>query len=178
MKRKIILNLAISLDGFIADKEGGFDWIKGDGDKARDTKKQFSFPQFLETIDTVVMGRKAYEESYDVSKEMLSSKKVYVATHKKLKNKEENVEIIDGDIVSEITKLKKEKGKGIWLFGGGIVIDPFVKAEVIDEYIIGFIPTILGGGRPLFLKNNPQVELHLEECTVQEGIIIGRYSKR
>lgn len=60
MKRKIILNLAISLDGFISDPEGGFEWVKGDGDKNRDTEKQFDFPKFLKTIDTTVMGKNAF----------------------------------------------------------------------------------------------------------------------
>jgi len=178
MKRKIILNLAISLDGYIANKDGNFAWFKGDGDKSQDTKNQFSFPKFLKTVDTIVMGRKAYDDSYDISKEMFKSKKVYVVTHKELKNKKDNLEIISGDIVSKITKLKKEKGKNIWLFGGGVVIDPFIKANVIDEYIIGVIPIILGSGRPLFLENNPLIKLHLNESTSQEGIVILRYSKR
>jgi dihydrofolate reductase len=175
MKRKIILNLAMSLDGYIAKTDGGFAWIKGDGDKNNDTKNQFSFPEFLKTVDTIVMGRKAYDDSYNMSKEMFASKKVLVVTHKKIK--EDNVDVIKGDIVSEITKLKKEKGKHIWLFGGGVVIDPFVKAGVIDEYIIGIVPTILGSGRPLFLGKNSEIELHLDECTSQEGIVILRYSK-
>jgi dihydrofolate reductase len=178
MKRKIILNLAISLDGYIADKDGGFAWIKGNGDKRHDTKNQFSFPKFLKTVDTIIIGKKAYDDSYDISKKMFKSKKIYVVTHKKLENKEDNIGIISGNIVSKITKLKKEKGKDIWLFGGGIVIDPFVKADVIDEYIIGVVPTILGSGRPLFLKNNPLIKLHFKECTSQEGIVILRYSKK
>ncbi|MFK7780014.1 MAG: dihydrofolate reductase family protein, partial [Candidatus Gracilibacteria bacterium] len=41
--RKIILNLAISLDGYICTNDGKFDWIQGDGNKSNDTKKQFDF---------------------------------------------------------------------------------------------------------------------------------------
>jgi dihydrofolate reductase len=178
MVRKIILNLAISLDGFIADNKGSFTWIKGNGDNNQDTKKQFDFTKFSKSVDTIVMGRKAYNDSYEISKKMLESKKVLVATYKELKNKEDNIEIISGDIVSKITKLKKEKGKNIWLFGGGVVIDPFIKANVIDEYIIGVIPIILGSGRPLFLENNPLIKLHLNESTSQEGIVILKYTKR
>ncbi|OVE74672.1 riboflavin biosynthesis protein RibD, partial [archaeon D22] len=166
MTKKIILNLAISLDGYIADDYGGFDWIKGDGDKSHDTKDQFSFSKFLDSVEIIIMGRKAYDESYDVSKDMLKSKKVLVATHRPIENKPDNVEIISGDIISKVTEPKEN----IWLFGGGILIDNFIKADVIDEYIIGVIPIILGSGRPLFLKNNPRINLHLTECTVQEGI--------
>jgi dihydrofolate reductase len=56
--RKIILNLAMSLDGYIVDEEGGYAWIIGDEDKHLDTDANFDFPAFIENIDTVVMGRK------------------------------------------------------------------------------------------------------------------------
>ena len=53
MNNKIILNLAISLDGFIADSKGGFSWIKGDGDKIHDTKEQFDFQKFIDSVGGV-----------------------------------------------------------------------------------------------------------------------------
>ena len=59
MARDIILNLAISLDGFICDEDGGFDWIGGQGDSRADTAEQFDFDAFLASCDTLVMGRKA-----------------------------------------------------------------------------------------------------------------------
>jgi dihydrofolate reductase len=59
-KRKIILNLAISLDGYISREDGSFDWIVRDSDKSHDTKNQFNFEIFFDSIDIVVMGRKAY----------------------------------------------------------------------------------------------------------------------
>ena len=176
MKRKIILNLAMSLDGYIAEKDGGCDWIKGDGDKSNDTNKQFNFPNFIESLDIVVMGKRAFLDAPPGTMEMFKTQKIYVASNEKLDTKY-NVEFINGDVVNQILKLKKENGKDIWLFGGAGSIDPFIKADVIDEYIVGIIPIILGEGIPLFLKNNPKLELHLDEPTVQEGIVILRYSK-
>jgi len=178
MKRKIILNLVISLDGYIADEDGGFDWIKGDGDKTLNTKKQFDFENFTNSIDIIVMGRKAYEDCPSETLESFKDKKIYVATHKDLENKSENVEVISGNIVQKITDLVNEDGKDIWLFGGAGLTDSFIKADVIDGYIIGVIPTILGSGRSLFLKDNPTLKLHLEEYTSKEGIVILKYSKR
>ena len=176
--RNIILNLAISLDGYIADSDGGFDWIVGDGDKTSDTKQQFDFPKFVESIDTIVMGKNAYLDCPKETLESFKSKKIYVASSEKLKDKLGNVEFISGDICNQIMKLKEEKGKDIWLFGGAVLADPFIKANIVDEYIVGIIPTILGSGRSLFLENNPNIKLHLEEATTQEGIVIMRYKKR
>jgi dihydrofolate reductase len=108
---------------------------------------------------------------------MFKSQKVYVTSNEKLDTKYD-VEFISGDVVSQILELKKENDKDIWLFGGAGSIDAFVKADVIDEYIVGIIPIILGEGIPLFLKENPNIDLHLTECTIQEGIAILRYSKK
>ncbi len=77
--RKKLLNLAMSLDGDIVDEEGGYVWIVGDGDKHLDTDANFDFPAFIESIDTVVMGRKAYE---DIGADDYMTKKVIVATSK------------------------------------------------------------------------------------------------
>jgi len=174
MSRKIILNLAVSLDGFIADEYGGYEWIAGDGDTSLNTEKGFDFPKFIDSIDTVVMGRKAYE---DCSIKDYETKRVVVATSRKMENYD-NVEFINNDICGYIQKLQQDEGKDIWLFGGGGLTDSFVKADIVDEYIMGIIPIILGKGRPLFLGNNPNIKLHLDEYTVQEGITILRYSKR
>jgi dihydrofolate reductase len=176
-KRKIILNLAVSLDGYISDKDGGFAWIHGDGDKSHDTKKQFSFPEFVESVDVIVMGKNAYLDCPPETQEGFKSKKIYVATSHKLESKDANVESINGDICNQILELQKKEGKNIWLFGGAGLTDPFIKADIIDEYIIGIIPIILGKGRKLFLENNPRIKLKLEENTVQEGVIVMRYRK-
>lgn len=175
--RKIILNLAISLDGFIADVDGGFDWIEGDGDSSQNTEKSFEFSEFVNTVDTIVMGSKAYEDCPKETIESFKEKKLLVATSRELEG-DENVEFFSGDICSKVLELRNEEGKDIWLFGGAGLTDAFIKADIIDEYIIGIIPIILGDGIPLFLNENPAIKLHLDECTLNEGITILRYSKR
>lgn len=173
MKGKIILNLAISIDGFIADEDGGFDWIKGDLDNSLDTEKKFDFSKFLEGIDVVLMGKRCYEQNFHKD---FTNKEVYVATSEDL-NDYDNIHFIKGNIVEKM-KILKKSGKNIFLFGGGVVIDPFIKEDIIDIYIIGMIPTILGKGRSLFLKDNPKIDLHLDEYTSESGIVILKYSKR
>jgi len=173
MNGKIILNLAVSLDGYIADKAGGYDWIVGDGNSNLNTENKWCHNKFLENIDVVVMGKNCFDQ--DMHKEF-KRKDVYIATSKEIENFE-NYYFINGDIVKEIENLKN-KGKNIYLFGGGILADTFIKSNVIDEYIIGVIPTILGKGIKLFYENNPKIDLNLEHYVVEEGIIIMKYSKR
>lgn len=174
MKRKMILNLAMSLDGYIADEAGGYEWIVGDGDSTLDTNQKWSFDDFLENIDTVVMGKRCYEQDMHLQ---YPNKKVFVATSEELEDYE-NIHFIKGDIVKFLTEEKQKEGKDIYLFGGGQTIDAFLKSDCIDEYIIGIIPTILGSGRPLFLENNPTINLKLEDYYIESGITILKYSKR
>ncbi|MBU5486307.1 dihydrofolate reductase family protein [Clostridium sp. MSJ-11] len=173
MKRKIILNLAISLDGYIASEDGGFDWIVGDGDDTLNTKNKFDFDKFLEGIDVVVMGKNCYAQNMHND---FKNKKVYVATSQKIQN-HDNLQFISGDICKVIQKEQEKDGKDIFLFGGGGLVNNFIKADIIDEYIIGIIPTILGKGRSLFLENNPTIKLHLKEYAVDSGVTILKYSK-
>ncbi|WP_250277261.1 dihydrofolate reductase family protein [[Clostridium] colinum] len=174
MKRKIILNLAMSLDGYIADINGGFEWINGYEDCNLDTKNKFDFNEFLNQIDIVVMGKKCYDQNLHKA---YKDKKVYVATSSDLKNYD-NIHFIKGDIVNIIKKEKEKEGKHIYLFGGGIVLDTFIKENIIDEYIIGIIPTILGSGKPLFLGKNEKINLKLENYFIDNGIVILKYSKK
>ncbi|MGL6108417.1 dihydrofolate reductase family protein [Romboutsia sp.] len=173
MKGKIILNLAISLDGYIADENGGFDWIVGDGNSTLNTENKWDYAKFLEDIDVVVMGKNCYNQGFHKD---FKEKEVYIATSKEIDNYE-NYNFINDNIVKTISDLREE-GKNVFLFGGGVLIDSFVKADIIDEYVIGMIPTILGKGRKLFLENNPKIDLSLQYYGVEDGVVIMKYSKR
>lgn len=174
MSRKIILNLAISIDGYIADEHGGFEWIKGHDDSDQDTGNKFNFTEFIESIDIIVMGRKAFE---DCGIEGYDNKKIIVATSQ-YREDYDNVSFVSDDICKYIHKLQQTEGKDIWLFGGGGLTDNFIKKDIIDKYIVGIIPIILGNGRRLFYVDNPMIKLHLDEYSIDDGIPILQYSKR
>ena len=172
--RKIILNLAMSLDGYILDKDGKYDWIKGDGDQSLNTQELFNFPAFTDSLDIVVMGRKSYE---DIGVSDYKNKQVIVATTKEMENYD-NVVFINEDIVDYVCRLREQDGGDIWLFGGGVLVDVFLRAEVIDKFILGIIPIILGDGTPMFYSGIPKTELHLDKYMMQDGIAMLEYSRR
>lgn len=165
----------MSLDGYISDNEGGFDWIVGYQDSIGDTQDVFKFEDFLDEIDTIVMGSKAYEDVVLSGLDTYDNKEILVATRRNLE-KRDNVGFIQGDIEKDILELKEEKN--IWLFGGALLVDPFIKNNLVDEYIIGIIPTILGQGRSLFKGENKKIDLHLDRVTVADGIVLLFYKKR
>ena len=176
MARDIILNLAVSLDGFICDEDGGFAWIGGQGDSLADTADRFSFDAFLASCDTVVMGRKAYEDCFSSLSE--AEDKRFLVASRTPRAPEGPVSFLSGDVVSEVLALKGRSGKHIWLFGGGELAADFIRADAVDRYIVGILPVIRGRGRRLFREGLPSTELHLDRCTVADGIPILEYSRR
>ncbi len=176
MGGKIVLNLAMSLDGYIADENGMFDWIQGHSDRTLDTKNKYDFNEFLQSIDVVVMGRKCYDQDLHTFSKIGMDKVIYVATSKPLENYG-NIIFVEDDI-TKVIKDEKQNGKKIYLYGGGVLIDHFIKEDLIDEYLVGIIPTILGDGKKLFYDNNPKIDLKLEKSIIDDGVVIMRYSKR
>lgn len=167
----------MSLDGYIAENDGGYDWIKGDGDSRLNTPKSFDLSDFASDVDTIVMGKTSFVENGQTTRENFPTQKILVTSNSPLELKLENVERIHGNIIQQVLELRKKPGKNIWLFGGALLVDNFIKADIIDEYIIGIIPIILGEGKKLFLGKNPRIQLHLTGNYVMDGIVILTYEK-
>jgi dihydrofolate reductase len=140
--RKIILFIATSLDGYIASKDGSVDWLFTDSD--------YGTKSFMKTIDTILMGRKTYKQALEFGLEYYAGKKIYVFTKSKKMKSAEGVEIINEDAISFTRKLKRKKGKNIWLMGGGELATSLQKKNLIDEYMLFVHPVLLGEGIPLF----------------------------
>ncbi|HFU4451207.1 TPA: dihydrofolate reductase family protein [Streptococcus suis] len=173
MTRRLVLNIAMSLDGFIARKDGSYDWIEGHGSSQYDTSLQFDNPAFFESCDTVIMGRKSLE---DCPLEMIDGyqEKTFIVASNSEQTDYENVRFVN-NIVSEIEQLKAEEGSDIWLFGGAGLVQTCLEAKLIDHFIIGIIPTILGEGISLFDQLEEEQKLTLVESTVTDGIAMLRY---
>lgn len=158
--RKVILFIAMSLDGYIADKDGNVDWING-----QDCNKENinTYSNFIKDVDTVVMGWNTYNQ---VTTELSPTEWVYsdlisyVFTHRELPSTN-NIIFTKKNICDIINKLKNEKGKNIWICGGANIIQQLITADLIDEYYISVIPTILGSGIRLFGTIPKEIKLKL-----------------
>lgn len=126
------------------------------------------------------MDRLTYEQvlnELSPGKWFYEGKKCYVATRRK-REPDKRVEFISDDIVSFIKTIKENKGEDIWLVGGSQLTYEFINQNVIDKYIITIIPTILGEGIPLFLKNNSEIKLKLFQTKNSNGIVELTYIKK
>ena len=173
MDRNVVLYIASSLDGFIARKNGDIDWLPNEGDE------DFGYKDFYKTIDTIVMGRTTYNQIINELSPgawVYKGKECYVATTKEYQE-DKNVTFFSKGISCLINKLKNEQGKDIWLVGGGKLIDQFIKQNLIDKYIITIIPTVLGEGVPLFLKENPEIKLNLINAKTYDDVVELKYKR-
>ncbi|MEN2768227.1 dihydrofolate reductase family protein [Ornithinibacillus xuwenensis] len=162
--RRVILDLAVTLDGFIEGPNGEVDWCIMDPD--------MDFTKFLNQIDTILYGRKSYDiwgqyipksEDSDAEKEMWSlvhGKEKYVFSRTQ-KDANDQTIFINDNIVEEVKKLKEKLGKDIWLYGGSSLITTFIKLGLVDEFRLSVHPVVLGEGKPLFIDIQERLNLSL-----------------
>lgn len=168
--RKIILSVAVSLDGFVEGPKGEYDWCMTDPD--------YKMTDFLKRIDTILLGRKTYEMISAMGGNPPGFPKfteyIFSNTLKKVKK---GSHLINGDFKEEIEKIKAKKGKDIWLFGGPGLATSLINAGLLDEIIMAIYPVILGDGKSLFKNLNHRLSLTLLETkTYQTGLITLKYA--
>lgn len=162
-KRKIIVTIATSTDGFIARKDGGVDWL----DRPRPKGEDYGMGEFFKSIDTVIYGRKTYDMAVKFVEEGIevpNDAKIrnYVFSHRRPPKKVlPGFEFVAEPIKKFAKRLRAQKGKGIWMMGGGGIIASFLDEGEIDEFIIHVIPTFIGEGIPLIAPRPRTVPLKL-----------------
>ena len=120
------------------------------------------------------MGRACYDQKMHLD---FAGKQVLVATsHPPLQTND--VRFITGDLCGTVRTEKAKQGKDIFLFGGGKVAAPLIEADLVDRYIIGIIPVLLGHGRPLFYPRPAPAPLALDRYMIEEGVVILDYLRR
>ncbi|MFC4779193.1 dihydrofolate reductase family protein [Paenibacillus sp. GCM10023252] len=175
MTRKVILDLAVTLDGFIEGVNGEVDWCIMDPD--------MNFHDFLNEIDTIFYGRKSYDlwgqftpdteltESEQEMWDSIHSKQKYVFSRKQ-QGTDDHAIFINDSIADEVDKIKRKPGKDIWLYGGGKLIKTFVHLGLVDEFRLSVHPVVLGSGTPLFMDIGQRLNLKLVHTrTFSSGVV-------
>lgn len=161
--RKVILNIAVSLDGFIEGPNGEFDWCFTDQD--------YGMTDFLNRIDTIFFGRKSYELMLKMRKNPFPDKMKYVFS-KTMKDTEDEIHIINQDVEIEVKLIKNQHGQDIWLFGGARLITTFLNFGLVDEIQLTVHPLLLGQGKPLFKDIKEKFGLKLFDTkTYSTGLV-------
>ena len=169
--RKVILNLAITLDGFIEGPNGEYDWCLTDQD--------YGMSAFYKRIDSLFIGRKSYDLTLSMGDEAMPdfpklTEYVFSTTLKEVKP---GAILINGDIEAEVNRIKNEPGKDIWLFGGANLTASLLNLGLIDEIGLAVHPIILGSGKPLFSNIKGRIPLKLIDTkTYSSGLVYLTYT--
>ena len=169
--RKVVLGLGISLDGYIARRDGSVDFLF--------MPKDYSMAAFFKTIDTAVMGRKTWEVALKMGGSFGgSSMTSYVMSGSQPPGERGGVIFTNQTPAALIAEIGKGRGKDIWLMGGGELARDFLKADLVDELYLGVVPVLLGDGLPLFPSGFPQRDFALlENKTFSRGMIALKYKR-
>ena len=168
--RRIILSVAVSLDGLIEGPNGEYDWCFTDQD--------YGLSELLKRVDTAFIGRKTYELTLQMNEKDgsgLTKLKQYVFSTTLDKVRKGEI-LIKENIKAEVEKIKKENGKDIWLFGGASLTTSLINMGLVDELSLAVHPILLGSGKPLFKDIKDRITLTLIDTkTFSTGLVTLNY---
>lgn len=174
MTKKVSLYIAASLDGFIARPDGAVDWLPMPVIGSED----YGYAAFLDATDTLVMGRKTYEQLPSFGPWPYGGRRCVVFSATRGGTRDEHAEFLDCDIAACVRELKKEPGAGvIWLVGGAEVIAACLAGGVVDEIILTTVPVLLGEGIRLFPETDWATRLSLRQVQAySDGLVQHTYA--
>jgi dihydrofolate reductase len=169
-KFDVILYIATSSDGYIADKDGGVDWLNKFNENGLEQNEDSDYREFLKTIDIIFMGRKTYEQIIQFGCDWPYDQKVTcVFTSQKLSSGREDV-LFFSDLNGFLSHFNSAGNKRtIWLLGGAQLIEKFSNLNLIDKCIICIIPVSINDGIKLSIKDE-NFNL-LEEKTSKQNVL-------
>jgi dihydrofolate reductase len=175
-RRRVIVNLATSADGYIARPDGDMEWLTSRPKPAG----FYGMGEFVKSIDTKLLGRKTFDDSLRLGAKFDGKTRYIVfSRHAAPSNVPSGVEFVTGGIGEFLATLREQPGKDIWLMGGGDLIGSCLDECVIDEFIVTVVPVFIGDGKPLIARRHRHVGLDLEAVErFDDGVVQLRYGVR
>lgn len=169
--RKLILQVAVSLDGYIEGPNGEYDWCFTDQD--------YGMTEFMQSVDSLFIGRKSYELTQTMG-EAAMAPFAHLATYvfsTTLTEVKPGATLIYKNIEEEVKRIKNNPGKDIWLFGGASLTTSLLNAGLLDEISLAVHPLMLGSGKKLISDIQNRVPLQLRDTKVYStGLVAMTYS--
>ena len=172
-KRKVIVNSATSVDGYVARTNGNLDWLT----KRPAPKGFYGLPKFSRSIDAKILGRKTFDVSMKLGASFSADDVHYVFSRRPPPaSTPAGVQFVREPIRTFAQRLRKQAGKNIWMMGGGEIIGSFLDEGAIDEFIITVVPTFIGEGIRLISPRHREVPLRLRSLQrFPDGVVQLQY---
>ena len=175
-RRKIIVNIATSADGYVARLDGNLDWLT----RRPAPKGFYGLPKFSRSIGAKILGRKTFDMSVKMGANFSAENVHYVFSRRTPPaSVPAGVQFVRESIRAFAERLRKQAGKNIWMMGGGEIIGSFLDEGAIDEFIITVMPTFIGEGIPLMAARHREVPLRLRSVKrFPDGVVQLHYDVR
>ena len=174
MKKKNSVYIATSLDGYIADKNNGIEWLDSVPISEND---DMGYGEFTKNIDALVMGRTTFETVLSFDVDWPYEKPVFVLSNSLNEIPEspkDKAYLVKGNLTEILAQIHK-KGYLRLYIDGGRTIQSFLKEDLIDEMIITNFPILLGGGSPLFSELPKELTFELVRSKVFSNQLVQRH---
>jgi len=178
LEKKNKVFIATSLDGYIADKNGGIDWLHS---IPNPENIDMGYDDFISQIEALVMGRVTFETVCGFDIEWPYHKPVFVLSNSLTNIPEiyENKVFLVKGTLREILGHIHKKGFYNLYIDGGRTIQSFLKEDLIDEMIITIIPYLLGGGIPLFTELPKKLDFEcVDSKTYLEKVVQNHFVRK
>ncbi|MXZ90841.1 MAG: dihydrofolate reductase [Chloroflexi bacterium] len=168
----IIYQVAMSLDGYIADVDGGVDWLPEGG------ADDYGYQEFYAGVVALVMGRRTYDQAISFDQWLFTGKPIYVFTSNPPEDNPHDVRFVQSDPADFVRDVASQYEGMVWLLGGANLAEQFRRDDLIDEYMLHVMPTILGRGVPLFGGDAPHTALELVATRAfDDGVVMLHYRR-
>jgi len=168
---KVTIHMVSSLDGIIAKKDNSVSWFEST-DNYENGVAEGNAEEFMKTIDCFVMGSRTYEHALELSKNFgwaYGDVPTIVVSHRNLPIDRKNIEIYSGDLNKLVNELLKPNYKNVWLVGGAMLANDFIRLKLADEIRLSVMPVILGDGTLFFDHIGKEQPLHLKNMTAYKN---------
>ncbi|WP_020606415.1 dihydrofolate reductase family protein [Spirosoma spitsbergense] len=156
-ERKVILYIATSVDGYIAKPDDDLSFLSIVEQEGED----YGYADFVESVDTVILGRKTYDwVMTHVPEFPHADKNAYIIT-RTARPSAGKTTFYTGSLKDLVSRLKNEQGKNIFVDGGAEIVNELLNDTLLDELIISIIPILVGSGTRLFKDGRPEQVLEL-----------------
>jgi dihydrofolate reductase len=167
--------VGVSVDGFLARKDGTFDFLMvGEG-------IPHGFEEFMKTVDAIVMGRNTYEVVRATDPWPYGRRTRVVVLSSRLNEVEPpasggSIEMMSGEPAEIVAELAESGAKNLYV-DGGITIQRFLRAGLVDNMVITRVPVLIGEGIPLFGSLEKDVKLkHIDTRKYGAGMVQSEYA--
>lgn len=155
--------IAATLDGYIASPDGSIDWLEEFG------KFDYGYSAFIAQIETVVIGRRTYDQVKQLLGWPYAGKRAIIVSHRAVEDPPEGAELWSGDTVELVKRLRESATGDVWVIGGSELQQQFLDADGLDRIEVHVIPLLLGDGIPLWPRTARRRRLTVKSATQIAG---------